>query len=469
MAGPGELDRVIARARQAQPAWAAASVAERCRWLSRARRALRRSADELARTIAAETGKTYEDALLTEVAHVIRACRYWARSGPTHLADERVSGRLARTTMLVRRRPAGVIAVIAPSNYPLALGLGEALPALLAGNAVVLKPSPCSPRTSAAVLRLLARSGLPAGVLQVLEGDAETGDALVGVADVVAFTGSTAAGRRVAHRAAQSLTPVFLELGGKDPMIVLADADLDRAATHAVYYGMFSSGQACASVERVYVEAPVFDEFVQRVVDRVKALRVTSGSVGPGRAEVGTLTRAEQVETVQAHVQDAIALGAKVLTGGKIGPAPLSFAPTVLVGVDHTMRIMREETFGPVLPIMRVADAEEAASLANDSEYGLQASIFSADRAQAERIGARLDCGVVCVNDAVRNFSALALPMGGHRASGLGVRHGAPGIRRFCTQQSVFSSPPSSRNGLHMFPNRRLATNAARWVLRLAG
>ena len=464
-----DIDGVVTEAHDAQRGWAAGGLSERRRWLVRTRRILRASCDELTRTIAAETGKTYEDALLTEVAHVVRACRYWARTGPRHLADQQVSGRLGRTTMVVRRRPAGVVGVIAPGNYPLALGLGEAIPALLAGNAVVLKPSPLTPRTSALVMRLMAHSGLPAGVLQVLDGDADVGDALVAVVDVVAFTGSTSTGRRVAARAAASLTPASLELGGKDPMIVLADADLDRAAAHAVYYGMFSSGQACAAVERVYVEAPAFDRFVARVVDRVSALRTAAGPAAPGVAEVGTLARREQLELVQAHVDDAVARGAHVLIGGTPLAEPLAFAPTVLVGVDHSMRIMREETFGPTLPIMRVRDAEEAVSLANDSPYGLQASVFTANRHRAEQVAERLDCGIVCINDAVRNFSALALPMGGHKASGLGVRHGADGIRRFCTQQSVFTGPSSGNGGLHMFPNRRLATIALRLALRTAG
>jgi acyl-CoA reductase-like NAD-dependent aldehyde dehydrogenase len=255
-------------------------------------------------------------------------------------------------------------------------------------------------------------------------------------------------------RAAETLTPVSLELGGKDPMVVLADADVERAANAAVYYAMLNGGQTCVSVERVYVEAPVYDEFVAKVTEKARALR-NDRSTGPGTADVGSMTFPPQVDIVERHVRDAVAKGARVLVGGERGHEGQGghwFEPTVLVDVDHTMECMTEETFGPTLPIMRVTDAEEAIRLANDSPYGLAASVFSKDIARGESVARRLEAGAVCVNDAVINYSALELPMGGAKASGLGSRHGAGGIRKYCQVQSLLVSRLHPKKEPHMFP-----------------
>jgi acyl-CoA reductase-like NAD-dependent aldehyde dehydrogenase len=255
-------------------------------------------------------------------------------------------------------------------------------------------------------------------------------------------------------RAAETLTPVSLELGGKDPMIVLADADLERAANHAVYYSMFNGGQTCVSIERAYVEAPVYDEFVAKVTEKAGALR-NARSTGPGTADVGSMTFPPQVDIVERQVQDARDKGAEVLVGGHRGHDGESgywYEPTVLVGVDHTMEVMREETFGPALPIMKVADAEEAIRLANDSPYGLGASVFSKDAARGEAVARRIEAGAVCVNDALVNYSALELPMGGVKASGIGFRHGAGGIRKFTQQQALLISRLHPRRDIHMYP-----------------
>jgi acyl-CoA reductase-like NAD-dependent aldehyde dehydrogenase len=266
------------------------------------------------------------------------------------------------------------------------------------------------------------------------------------------FTGSTATGKKVMKAAADTLTHVSLELGGKDPLIVLADADVDRAANTALYYGMFHGGQTCISVERVYVEAPVYDEFVAKVTEKARALR--QGNGGPGTADVGSMTFPPQVDIVERHVEDAKAKGARVVVGGSRGQhnGGYWYEPTVLVDVDHTMLAMTEETFGPTLPIMKVRDEEEAIKMANDSPYGLGASVFGKDIGHAEAVARRIDAGAVCVNDALVNYSALELPMGGAKASGLGTRHGAGGIRKYCQQQAILVTRFATKKDPHMYP-----------------
>jgi acyl-CoA reductase-like NAD-dependent aldehyde dehydrogenase len=268
------------------------------------------------------------------------------------------------------------------------------------------------------------------------------------------FTGSTRTGRKVAEAAGRRLIPASLELGGKDPMIVLSDADLERAANFATYYAMQNAGQTCISIERVYVEEPVYDEFVQKVTEKVRALRVGKPE-GFGTVEVGAITFPPQLQTIEDHVADAIDKGARVLTGGQARHTGGGrfYEPTVLVDVDHTMKCMTEETFGPTLPIMKVADAEEAVRLANDSPYGLGSSVFSKDTARGEQIARRLQAGAANVNDAMINYTALELPMGGAKTSGVGSRHGAGGIRKYCSQQAIVVTPRLAlKREPHMYP-----------------
>jgi acyl-CoA reductase-like NAD-dependent aldehyde dehydrogenase len=273
------------------------------------------------------------------------------------------------------------------------------------------------------------------------------------------FTGSTATGRKVAVRAAERLIPASLELGGKDPMIVLADANVERAANHAVYWSMFNCGQTCISIERCYVEAPIYDDFVRRVTEKVQALR-QGVPTGPGTVDVGSLTFPPQVATIERHVEEARERGARVLTGGQRGKEDgYWFEPTVLVDVDHEMACMREETFGPTLPIMKVADAEEAIRLANDSEYALGAAVFTGNLARGEAVARRVNAGAVTVNDAVVNYTALELPMGGAKpGSGVGYRHGPGGIRKYCRHQSLLISRLNPRRDIHMYPYRARRT-----------
>jgi acyl-CoA reductase-like NAD-dependent aldehyde dehydrogenase len=273
--------------------------------------------------------------------------------------------------------------------------------------------------------------------------------------DMIMFTGSTRTGRKVAEAAARRLIPASLELGGKDPMIVLSDADLERAANFATYYSMQNAGQTCISIERVYVEEPVYDEFVAKVSEKVRGLRVGKPE-GFGSVEVGAITFPPQMDTIKDHVQDALQKGARALTGGhEVQGKGRFFEPTVLVDVDHSMKIMTDETFGPTLPIMKVGDAEEAVRLANESPYGLGASVFSRDTRRGEAIARRIEAGAANVNDAMINYTVLELPMGGAKASGLGSRHGAGGIRKYCSQQAIVVTRLGMKKELFMYPYSR--------------
>ncbi len=450
------------RGRAAQPGWQALGFDGRARVLLAMRKWLMDNADRVVAKIVSETGKTYEDAHMIEVVYTAGALTYWPKHAESFLADEKVHASTLAVLgkkLVTRYEPLGLIGVIGPWNYPMLNSFGDCIPALLAGNSVILKPSEFTPLTSLLLAEGLEQCGLPANVFQVATGRGATGSALVDEADMIMFTGSTATGKKVMARAAQSLTPVSLELGGKDPMIVLADADLERAANAAVYYSMFNGGQTCISVERVYVEAPVYDDFLARVVKKVKAIR-QGPSTGPATSEIGSMTTPAQLEIVERHVADAIAKGARALTGGKRAAGKgLFYEPTVLVDVDHTMQAMTDETFGPTLPIMRVSDAEEALRLANDSPYGLAASIYT-ERRRGIALAKRLEAGAVCVNDALLNYMAVELPMGGWKASGLGTRHGAGGIRKYTKQQSLLVSRLHLKRELFMFPYRAAGSKA---------
>jgi len=467
---PAEVAEMVARARAAQPAWEALGFEGRGRVLRRMQRWIVDNADRVVQTIVDESGKTWEDASVVELAYGAGALGFWAKHAPEYLADEKVRTSnpfVMGRRLVVRYGPVGVVGVIGPWNYPLTNNFGDSIPALAAGNAVVLKPSEVTPLTSLVLAEGMRESGMPENVLQIAIGGGETGSALVDAVDFVMFTGSTATGKKVMAQAAQTLTGVALELGGKDPMIVLADADLERAANAATYYAMQNGGQTCVSIERVYVEAPIYDRFVDAVTERVQALRQGPPN-GPASVEVGAMTFAPQMDIVDRHVEQAREAGARVTTGGRVREGSGRFyEPTVLADVDHSMTAMTEETFGPTMPIMKVADAEEAIRMANDCAYGLGASVWTKDTARGEQIARRLESGYACVNDANVNYFAYELPMGGWKDSGLGVRHGAGGIRKYTRQQAILVTRIAMKRDVHFFPYKPRTTKLLGQLVKL--
>jgi len=470
--GAEELEAMAQRARQAQPQWEAIGFDGRARIMRRAQKWMLDNADRVLECVVQESGKTYEDAQLADLGYTVTALGFWAKEAGKYLADERVPSWnnpvAAGKKLVIRYVPLGVVGVIGPWNYPIANSFGDCIPALMAGNAVILKPSEVTPLSSVLMADMMRECGLPDDVFQVATGDGGTGAALIGQVDCVMFTGSSRTGKAVMRAAADALVPCYLELGGKDPMIVCADADLERAANAATFYSMNNGGQVCISVERCYVEEPIYDEFVSRVTDKVRALR-QGEPTGVGTVDVGAVIFPPQLDIVDEHVRDAVAKGAKVLTGGH----PHSergryYEPTVLVDVDHSMRLMQEETFGPTLPIMKIANAEEGVRLANDSAYGLQASVWTGDADRGEELARRIEAGVVCVNDAQINYSALNLPMGGWKTSGVGTRHGANGIRKYTKTQSLMVTrrAPFKREPF-MFPYKPRQTMLLRRFYKL--
>jgi len=468
--GTEDVAAIAERARLAQPGWEALGFEGRARIMRRAQKWVTDNGERLAETIVSETGKAYEDALMAEVGYAAQAFGFWAKNAESYLEDERVrssSPFVMGKKLVVRYAPVGVVGVIGPWNYPLTNSFGDCIPALMAGNSVILKPASITPLTSLFMAEALRECGLPEHVFQVAVGSGKVGSEMIDHVGFVMFTGSTEVGKKVMERASKTLTPVGLELGGKDPMLVLADADVERAANAAVHYSMQNGGQTCISVERVYVEEPVYAEFIGKVEEKMGKLR-QGVPAGPGSIDMGAVTSPPQMDLIDEHVQDAKEKGARVLVGGKRGQGPGDFyEPTLLVDVDHTMEAMTEETFGPTLPVMKVADAEEAIRLANDSPYGLQASVWTKDVGKGERIARQLEAGVASVNDHQVNYVALEVPMGGWKASGLGSRHGRDGIQKYTKKQTVLVTRLAPKRDIHMLPYKRGRTRLIERALKL--
>ena len=433
---PADVPRITAGLREAQRHREARGPKGRAKVLARYAVWLGEHRDEIERLLIAETGKSAVDAA-QEVPLILMITSYYIKTMEKALAPETRPASmplLKIKKITVHHRPRPVVGVIAPWNYPVANALMDAIGALAAGCAVLLKPSERTPLTAELLLRGWLESGAPE-VFALAQGAREVSEAVVDNADFIQFTGSTATGIKVMERAARRLTPVSLELGGKDPMIVLEDADIELAANAAVWGAMFNAGQTCVSVERVYVLAPVYEQFVAAVVRAVEKLEVGAGE---GR-HFGALIDESQLAVTERHVADAVARGAKVLTGGRRKDGPGCFyEPTVLVDVDHSMMCMTEETFGPTLPIMKVSSVAEAVRLANDTPYGLSGSVFSQDVERAREIALQLDCGAVNINDVISNLMATTAPMGGWKTSGIGARFGGPeGLRKYCRVETV--------------------------------
>jgi acyl-CoA reductase-like NAD-dependent aldehyde dehydrogenase len=448
-----DVAEAVRRARAAQPGWAERSVGERVSYMRRALRVLLQRQDEFIEVLLAESGKTRTEALMIEIFAGCDALSHWSNQAERLLRPERrpLHGmlRLMKSLRIVYR-PLGVVGVVSPWNGPFILSLNPTVQALLAGNAVVVKPSEVTPGSGLLLAKLFEAAEFPDNVVTVLTGDGETGAALVeaGV-DKIAFTGSVATGRKVAEACARKLIPCTLELGGKDAMIVCEDANIDLAAGGAIAGAFMNTGHYCCGTERVYAVDSIADEFIGRVVERTGKLR----QGGEGEFDIGAIFWPRQLEIIEEHVADAVARGAKLLAGGRRNPAlrGLYYEPTVLTAVTHEMRIMREETFGPVLPVMRVRDEEEAIRLANDSSYGLSGTVWTRNKQRGIEIAQRIESGSVCINDMAVTYGAQEAPFGGRKHSGVGHVNG-DGPRGYCHAQPILIDRLGGRQVAATYP-----------------
>ncbi|MEZ4337212.1 MAG: aldehyde dehydrogenase family protein [Sandaracinaceae bacterium] len=435
---PAEVDAAVARAREAFPTWRDTKLEDRLRMLARIKDVVRTHGEEYARRISDDTGKPLVDSLLTELMSIPLFIDHYRKTAKKTLARKKVSTSILfpGKVSYVEHFPLGVVGVISPWNFPFQLAMVPVLSALIGGNTVVLKPSEVTPITGEIIDEIFRRIGLPRGVVEVIQGDGSTGAALTRAdIDKIFFTGSVATGRKVMAAAAQKPIPVELELGGKDAMIVCADANLVRAAKAAAWGGLVNCGQMCTSVERIFVVEAVHDRFVAMLEEEVRAMRVG----GPDEhADMGPLTFRQQLSTVERHVAAAVDDGATVRTGGtRLDRPGQFFAPTLLTDVTPEMEIYREETFGPVLPVVRVRDEEEAIRLANAHQYGLNGSVWTKDVERGLELASRLECGQATVNDLVSIVGNPALPFGGVKNSGFGRYHGPEGLLTFTHQKAI--------------------------------
>jgi acyl-CoA reductase-like NAD-dependent aldehyde dehydrogenase len=470
--GAEEVAAMAAELRAAQPAWEALGPDGRAKHLYAWLDWIFDNEERLLELVQAESGKSWGDASI-ETMVAVEVINYYAKNARDFLSDKsyRPHGPAGITKKLeVHIRPHQLVGVVIPWNYPLGNPLMDVPQALLAGAAVLSKPSEFTPLAWAECVRGWREEIGAPPVLACALGAGGTGAAIVEVVDMIHFTGSTRTGKKIGVRAAERLIPASLELGGKDPMIVLDDANIERAVNGAVWGGLFNAGQSCIAVERVYVQEPVYDEFVSRLVAEVGKLRQGMDAKGSFTADLGAMATENQLEIVERHVQDARDKGARVLTGGTRGATGLFYAPTVLVDVDHTMDCMTEETFGPTLPIMKVRDEEEALRLANDSPYGLAGSVWTGSPERADRVARRLEIGSISVNNAMASIFQFPLPMGGWKQSGLGMRFGGPsGMLKYCKQQAYCAERVDLKSEIHWYPYKKSRSKASALMVRLLG
>ncbi len=433
--------RVVQRAREAQPRWQSTPVARRVAVIRRFQQLLREQRDDVARLICREAGKPAAEALATEVLVVLDAAEFCIQNAHAFLRDRPLPhGNVAMKTKRGKlvREPYGVIGIIAPWNYPFSIPAIETLAALVTGNAVVLKPSEFTPLIAQELGRLFVAAGLDAALMQVVVGEGATGATLLeSPIDKLIFTGSVATGKRVGEAAARRLLPVVLELGGKDPMIVLDDADLEIATSGAIWGAFMNAGQTCLSVERCYVHRSLYEPFLRKCQEKIIKLRVGNG-IG-SEVEIGPMIHDRQLQVVESQVNNAVLRGARLLAGGKrlteIGPN--FYAPTLLADVTADMRLMQEETFGPVLPVAAFDSDEEAIRLANDSDFGLAASVWTRNRGRGEALARKIKAGTVMLNDIVSCFGIAEAPHGGFKQSGIGRTHGEMGLEEMVQTKYV--------------------------------
>ncbi|MDD2628597.1 MAG: aldehyde dehydrogenase family protein [Limnochordia bacterium] len=446
-----EIEAVYDKARRAQLPWSQLPVKERVRYLHELQASVLEQRDSLCQVVSKDTGKPKLECLVTEVAPILDTIKYMQRNACSILNAHRVP----TPPLLYGRRssieymPRGVVLVISPWNYPLQLTVIPMISALVAGNTVIVKPSEVAGGVHQLIRQLFQH--FPPDVVQVVLGDGNLGAALVdGGPDHIFFTGSIATGKAIQAQAARQLIPTTLELGGKDPMIVFADANMERAVQGALWGSLTNCGQVCLSTERLYVEEAIYSTFMQKLVHEAK--RLTQGSHSD--CDLGTLTLPQQAHTLKEQILEALSQGAQICLGPTLDDLwkdQLSF-PIILTGVTHNMKIMQEETFGPVLPIMSFTNTEEAIALANDAIYGLGASVWSSDLARANYVASRLICGNVMINDVLVSIANPHLPFGGTKQSGLGRYHSAAGLRTFCHEKAVMVSSGKYPKELYWYP-----------------
>jgi len=434
---------IIAMARKASKSWANTTFTERAAYLKKANKYIYEHLDEIADLISLENGKPHAEAKMADILPSIYANNYFAKNAERILREKPISmtfWNMAGKNSSIRYVPTGVIGIISPWNYPFGIPMTQITMAIMAGNTVVMKPSSIVPLVGEKIREIWQSTGLPDGVVNVIQGPGALGEVLIEEAvDRMIFTGSVSVGRHVAKLAAEKLIPITLELGGKDPAIVLPDADLNAASSGILWGAMTNAGQTCAGIERVYVHRTVFDEFVDLIVDKTKTLRI--GADTANNKDIGAITTEEQLKIISRQVEEAKAAGARVLVGGHIVDDCCGrfYAPTIVVDVDHSMALMTEENFGPVLPIMAVDNVEEAIALANDSRFGLSASVWTSDTEKGKAVARRLQAGTVTINDSLYTYALAETPWGGIKDSGMGKTHGEDGLREMAREIHISS------------------------------
>jgi acyl-CoA reductase-like NAD-dependent aldehyde dehydrogenase len=470
--GPDQVAAVAAQLRAAQPEWEAIGPEARARHLRNWLDWILDNEQRILKLVQAESGKSWGDTKI-ETMVAVEVINYYSKHGAEFLAAKRVkphNAAGATKRLRVYHRPYQLVGQIFPWNYPLGMPIMDVPPALMAGAAVMSKPSEFTPLAWTELVRGWSEEIGAPPVLTSVTGGSAAGAAVVEEADMIMFTGSVRTGRAIGVRAAERLIPASLELGGKDAMIVLDDADLDRAVGGAIWGGFFNGGQSCIAVERVYVQEPVYDEFVSKLTAKASELRTGMDPVGAYEAEFGALANDHQRAIVERHVQDAVDKGARVLTGGKCSEHGLFYPPTVLVDVDHTMQCMTEETFGPTLPVMKVSSEEEAITLANDSVYGLNGSVWTSDEQRGARLARRLETGGVSINNAMATIFQFPMPFGGWKQSGIGVRFGGPaGMLKYCRTQSITTERLGLGSEIHWYPYTKRRGRLQERLVRLIG